>query len=75
MTSEATPSRLTVAVTGPTGDIGRSLLRALERSREVGRVAAMARRPFDPAAEGLRKVEYRWPTSSPAPTWSSTWRS
>jgi UDP-glucose 4-epimerase len=51
--------RLTVAVTGPTGDIGRSLLRALERSREVGRIAAMARSPFDPSAEGLRKTEYR----------------
>jgi nucleoside-diphosphate-sugar epimerase len=51
--------QLTVAVTGPTGDIGRSLLRALERTREVGRVVAMARRPFDPAAEGLRKTEYR----------------
>jgi UDP-glucose 4-epimerase len=50
---------LTVAVTGPTGDIGRSLLRALESSDEVGRVHAMARRPFDPAAEGLRKTEYR----------------
>jgi len=50
---------LTVAVTGPTGDIGRSLLRALEKSREVKRVLAMARRPFDPAAEGLRKTEYR----------------
>ena len=50
---------LTVAVTGPTGDIGRSLLRALERSPEVGRVSAMARRPFDPSAEGLRKTRYR----------------
>jgi UDP-glucose 4-epimerase len=50
---------LTVAVTGPTGDIGRSLLRSLERSREVRRVIAMARRPFDPEAEGLRKTEYR----------------
>ena len=50
---------LTVAVTGPTGDIGRSLLRALERNPRVGRVAAMARRPFHPEAEGLRKVEYR----------------
>jgi nucleoside-diphosphate-sugar epimerase len=50
---------LTVAVTGPTGDIGRSLLRSLERSREVGRIVAMARRPFDPAGEGLRKTEYR----------------
>jgi UDP-glucose 4-epimerase len=46
-------------VTGPTGDIGRSLLRALERSREIGRVVAMARRPFDPRAQGLRKTEYR----------------
>ena len=55
----ASPQRLTVAVTGPTGDIGRSLLRALERSRQVGRVVAMARRPFDPAAAGLRKTEYR----------------
>ncbi len=53
------PRKLTVAVTGPTGDIGRSLLRALDRSREVGKVLAMARRPFDPAAEGLRKVSYR----------------
>ena len=51
--------KLTVAVTGPTGDIGRSLLRALERSREVGRVSAMGRRPFVPADEGLHKTEYR----------------
>jgi UDP-glucose 4-epimerase len=51
--------KLTVAVTGPTGDIGRSLLRALETTPEVGRVAAMARRPFDPTAAGLRKTEYR----------------
>jgi nucleoside-diphosphate-sugar epimerase len=55
----ASTGRLTVAVTGPTGDIGRSLLRALERSREVGRITAMARSPFDPASEGLRKTEYR----------------
>jgi UDP-glucose 4-epimerase len=51
--------KLTVAVTGPTGDIGRSLLRALERSAEVGRISAMARSPFDPASAGLRKTEYR----------------
>ena len=51
--------RLTVAVTGPTGDIGRSLLRALERSRDVARIRAMARSPFDPAEAGLRKTEYR----------------
>jgi UDP-glucose 4-epimerase len=53
------PGSLTVAVTGPTGDIGRSLLRALERLPEVGRVTAMARRPFDPAADGLTKTRYR----------------
>jgi UDP-glucose 4-epimerase len=55
----AATERLTVAITGPTGDIGRSLLRALDRSREVGRVVAMARREFDPAALGLKKTEYR----------------
>jgi nucleoside-diphosphate-sugar epimerase len=47
-----------VAVTGATGDIGRSLLRALERSREVSRIVGMGRHPFDPAAAGLRKTEY-----------------
>jgi nucleoside-diphosphate-sugar epimerase len=53
------PTKLTVAVTGPTGDIGRSLLRGLERSDQIGRILAMARRPFDPAAHGLRRTEYR----------------
>jgi nucleoside-diphosphate-sugar epimerase len=50
---------LTVAVTGPTGDIGRSLLRALDRHRDVGRVLGMARREFDPGSLGLKKTEYR----------------
>jgi nucleoside-diphosphate-sugar epimerase len=50
---------LTVAVTGPTGDIGRALLRAAERDGRVGRILGMARRPFDPAAMGLTKTEYR----------------
>ena len=50
---------LTVAVTGPTGDIGRSLLRALEASDRVSAIRAMARRPFDPAAAGLSKTDYR----------------
>jgi nucleoside-diphosphate-sugar epimerase len=58
MTSADRPE-LTVAVTGPTGDIGRSLLPALERSPDVGRIVAMARRPFDPRAARLRKTEYR----------------
>lgn len=50
---------ITVAVTGPTGDIGRALMRALERSREVRAIRAMARRELDPAAEGWRKTTYR----------------
>ena len=50
---------LTVAVTGPTGEVGRSLLAALERSDQVKRVLGMARRPFDPDAYGWNKVEYR----------------
>jgi nucleoside-diphosphate-sugar epimerase len=52
-------SGLTVAVTGPTGEIGRAVLRALERSTEVGHVLGMARRPFDPTAHGWKKVSYR----------------
>jgi len=50
---------LTVAVTGPTGEIGQAVVAALERSREVGRVLGMARRPFDPAQRGWKKVSYR----------------
>src|SRR5215212_9982067 len=50
---------LTVAVTGPTGDIGKPLLAALERNDAVERVIGMARRPFDPAAEGWTKASYR----------------
>ena len=59
-TSTKSPAKgLTVAVTGPTGEIGRSLLAALERSDKVARVLGMARRPFDPAERGWTKVEYR----------------
>jgi UDP-glucose 4-epimerase len=50
---------LTVAVTGPTGEIGRAFIRSLERSRDVGRIVGMARRPFDPAAHGWKRTEYR----------------
>jgi UDP-glucose 4-epimerase len=50
---------LTVAVTGPTGEIGKPVLRALDRTREVTKVVGMARRPFDPASMGLKKTEYR----------------
>ena len=55
----ADPKGLTVAVTGPTGEMGRAVVGALERSREVTRVLGMARRPFDPADRGWRKVFYR----------------
>jgi len=55
----AEASGLTVAVTGPTGDIGRSVVRALDRSEEVARVVAIGRRPFNPAEAGLGKTEYR----------------
>ena len=50
---------LTVAVTGPTGDLGRSIVDALERSRAVSRIVGMARRPFEPGERGWRKTEYR----------------
>lgn len=56
---EAGSVGLTVAVTGPTGEIGQAVVTALERSREVGRVVGMARRPFDPATRGWKKVAYR----------------
>jgi UDP-glucose 4-epimerase len=50
---------LTVAVTGPTGDLGLAMVSALERSRSVKKVVGMARRPFDPADQGWKKTEYR----------------
>jgi UDP-glucose 4-epimerase len=50
---------LTVAVTGPTGDIGKPAVRALEESEEVERIVGMARRPFDPAAQGWKRTEYQ----------------
>jgi nucleoside-diphosphate-sugar epimerase len=50
---------LTVAVTGPTGEIGRAFIGALERAPEVERVIGMARRPFDIAGQGWEKTEYR----------------
>jgi UDP-glucose 4-epimerase len=51
--------RLTVAVTGPTGDLGIAIVNALERSRAVKTIVGMARRPFDPAERGWKKTEYR----------------
>jgi UDP-glucose 4-epimerase len=60
MVPHTDPERpLTVAVTGPTGEIGQAVLAALDDSREIGRILGMARRPFDPRSKGLRKVSYR----------------
>ncbi len=50
---------LTVAVTGPTGDVGRAAVRALEARPDIGRIIGMARRPFDPAEHGWKRTEYR----------------
>jgi len=50
---------LTVAVTGPTGEIGKPFIRALERQHDVTRILGMARRPFDPKAHKWSKTEYR----------------
>lgn len=50
---------LTVAVTGPTGEIGLAAVAALERDPAVGRIIGMARRPFEAIARGWAKTEYR----------------
>jgi UDP-glucose 4-epimerase len=56
--SASSPKGLTVAVTGPTGEMGQAVVAALERSRDVGRILGMARRPFDPRTKGWKKVSY-----------------
>ncbi len=59
MAANARAAGLTVAVTGPTGEIGQAVVAALERSREVKRILGMARGPFDPRERGWKKVSYR----------------
>jgi UDP-glucose 4-epimerase len=54
----AAARKLSVAVTGPTGEIGRAFIRSLERSREIGEIRGMARSPFDPAEYGWKKTDY-----------------
>ena len=49
---------LTVAVTGPTGEIGKPFIRELERTPGVGEIRGMARRPFDPASYGWERASY-----------------
>ena len=50
---------LTVAVTGPTGSIGKAFIRALESTPGVDRIIGMARSPVDPDSMGWTKTEYR----------------
>jgi len=50
---------LTVAITGPTGTFGFGLMPLLEADPRIDRVVGIARRPFDPAAHGWSKMEYR----------------
>ena len=50
---------LTVAVTGPTGTFGFGLIPLLQADDRVSRIVGIARRPFDPAAHGWTKMEYR----------------
>ena len=53
------PARpLTVAVTGPTGEIGATFIRRLEQAEGVGEIRGMARRPFDPASRGWERTRY-----------------
>lgn len=49
---------LTVAVTGPTGEIGISAVTALEQDPTVDRIIGMARRPFEPDSHGWTKTTY-----------------
>jgi UDP-glucose 4-epimerase len=55
----STREGLTIAITGPTGEIGQAVVGALERSNQVSSILGMARRPFDPGAHGWKKVAYR----------------
>jgi UDP-glucose 4-epimerase len=50
---------LTVAVTGPTGEIGVSAVETLEGMAKIDEIIGMARRPFDPAAHGWSKTRYQ----------------
>jgi nucleoside-diphosphate-sugar epimerase len=50
---------VTVAVTGPTGEIGISTVDALERDPAVDRVIGMARRPYDAGSHGWTKTTYQ----------------
>ena len=57
MAASAAP--LTVAITGPTGTFGFGLVPLLQADVRIERIVGIARRPFDPAAHGWTKMEYR----------------
>jgi nucleoside-diphosphate-sugar epimerase len=59
MTAAASERDLTVAVTGPTGTFGFGLVPLLQADDRVARIVGVARRPFDPAAYGWTKMDYR----------------
>ena len=62
---------LTVAMTGPTGEIGISAVHALEQDPAVGRILGMARRPSTrPSTAGARPSTAR-ATSSTAMRWTT----
>ena len=50
---------LTVAVTGPTGEIGIAAVTALEHEPAVDNILGMARRPFDTSSHGWTKTTYQ----------------
>src|SRR6266536_3506393 len=52
-------SRLTFAVTGPTGTFGFGLMPLLQEDSRISRIIGIARRPFEPAEHGWTKMEYR----------------
>jgi nucleoside-diphosphate-sugar epimerase len=55
----STSHPLTVAVTGPTGTFGFGFVPLLQSEPRIARIVGIARRPFDPAAHGWSKMEYR----------------
>jgi nucleoside-diphosphate-sugar epimerase len=52
-------SKLTVAVTGPTGTFGFGLMPLLQDDERIARIVGIARRPFDASERGWTKLTYR----------------
>jgi UDP-glucose 4-epimerase len=50
---------LSVAVTGPTGEIGIAAVTALEHDPAVDKIVGMARRPFETSSHGWTKTTYQ----------------